>query len=552
MKTNKVMAAIIAGSVMLLSTMTAPADTTAGPKYDQDHGGYMITNVGSLYAGTGTFSVIIAGQQIYEASGTNINMSGFIIYNLGPASTASGAVNYAQVQGFTNDITDALLALFVPAAGGTFSGKVAINNTLDMGGDIDMAKSYPNFGYDISNCQAITVIIPATGNAAGLYADAAEHFIITNRASTGYMELLVKTPTSANGATTKTYVDGISNVILGTTGDARWYNISGDTLTGNMNAGYKIINSIGDLVMGDEPAALVPYPAVACNGSSNVLLVVTEFGNAGSAGMKAHGDDDIYTALDGCLELQAGFNGKIILTAMKGITFASAMNASGKVLTNLPTPTVSSGAATKGYVDLFLPLSGGTMTDDITMYGNKILDTAEITGNAGGDLKLVAHTASGRAIDIMGNDGSNTKIEHLDTPTAASDAANKGYVDSVGVSTYANVTNGLTIQGNLLMSDKIIASVKTLNGVSNICGRAQANLKLEPNIVGGYGIDVCGSVVSNLATPTAASHAVTKAYADGYADGVSNALFSSLIDITDAKFKALTNALINAGFAPPL
>jgi len=458
--------------ILATASMIFADDTKPGPFTDQDYHGYIITNAGKIFAGTGTFAVITADQTIYTASGTNIDMNGFLILNLGEANTASGAVNLAQVKALTNAIHTALLNVFLPLSGGEITGPVVMDNS-----KCDLVLGSVTLGNDISNCQAITIIIPAAGNVVGISADPYENLVLTNHASTGYMRVFVGTPTYPDNATTKAYVDGYAVPKTGGSYSGNVY-VTGDvSMVVTATENLKLTNDGGD-------------PALVAN-------------NSGASGTL------YYDAIEW------KFN-----TAVSGST-----------------PTETDHFTTKTYVDtadaLKLSLAGGTMegdlimgsavvgSSDIQMYGGDVLNTYQITGNAGGDLKLVAHTASGRALDVMGNDGSDTKIEHVDTPTADTDAANKKYVDDADDAVFADVTNGFELgETKTIMLDTNGSTLgSTYSGGVNLLAYNGYTLNIDGTYPIVYHIDqkadMAGFMITNITTSTEQNGVVTKAYVDG-------------------------------------
>ena len=177
---------------------------------------------------------------------------------------------------------------------------------------------------------------------------------------------------------------------------------------------------------------------------------------------------------------------------------------SGSKATGLPTPVDDTDAATKKYVDdaltalpsgNYLPLSGGTITGNISMSSNQI--------------KMVA------------------------APSARGDAANKGYVDDE-INKERAYANGISTK-----ADQAIAAANV----------AQNSADTKLDLTGGTmtgAIDMGSNKISGLATPTANTDAANKTYVDTAVSGVSGDA-STALTTAQAAQTAANNKLPLAG-----
>lgn len=174
------------------------------------------------------------------------------------------------------------------------------------------------------------------------------------------------TPTSGSDATNKTYVD-----TLVSTG---YLPLSGGTIAGNLTVtGNTSLNTVSS-------SGLASFATLSVTGSASI---------------------------GGTLD----------------------MNSLGIV--NLATPTSPNDAANKTYVDNlvtteYLPLSGGTITGNLTITGTTTANNL----NSSGVAALTTLTVSGASVMSNQLNMSNKKIINVDVPTAGGDAANKTYVDT--------------------------------------------------------------------------------------------------------------------------
>ena len=135
------------------------------------------------------------------------------------------------------------------------------------------------------------------------------------------------------------------------------------------------------------------------------------------------------------------------------------MNAgSAGTITNLPSPTNASDAATKGYVDTAIanvidsaPAALDTLNELAAALGDDANFATNVTNSIAGKVSKAGDSMTGAL--AMGNN----KITGLGTPTANTDAATKGYVDTQRDTRLA--LSGGTMTGAIAMSTNKITDV---------------------------------------------------------------------------------------------
>ncbi|UBZ12898.1 hypothetical protein LDL77_13495 [Flagellimonas marinaquae] len=194
-------------------------------------------------------------------------------------------------------------------------------------------------------------------------------------------------------------------------------------------------------------------------------------------------------------------------------------NANGATITGLGTPTAASDAATKAYVDAL----DGTDDQDLGIgAGGTANESVELTITDGasatidirdGDFDPSNEIQNIEEVLSDGNNANGATITGLGTPTAASDAATKAYVDAldgtddqdlgIGAGGTANESVELTI------TDGTSATIDIRDGDFDPSNEIQ---NIEEVLSDGNNAN--GATITGLGTPTAASDAATKAYVD--------------------------------------
>ena len=161
-------------------------------------------------------------------------------------------------------------------------------------------------------------------------------------------------------------------------------------------------------------------------------------------------------------------------------------------LINLLTPTLATDAATKGYVD------GKTWTTSVI--------TDFTTATLGFRLDQFAIPTTSLNLNSQ-------KIINLGVPTLGTDAANKNYVDGKTITLTGAVT-GTGVLGSIAttLTNIVTSQITNFNA-------AVTAFRLDQFATPTTSISMGGQKITNLATPTVATDAVTKAYADSIAGG---------------------------------
>ena len=143
----------------------------------------------------------------------------------------------------------------------------------------------------------------------------------------------------------------------------------------------------------------------------------------------------------------------------------TALNMGNQTIFNVKDPTVDDQGVNKGYVDKFLPLSGGTMTNELSMGGNKITNIAKPTRDADAATKKFVVVKTNKCLLLAGgtmtgpiNMGGN-KVANAATPTNPTDAATKFFVEKETQKCLS--LGGGTMTGNLDMNSQQINNIAT-------------------------------------------------------------------------------------------
>ena len=143
--------------------------------------------------------------------------------------------------------------------------------------------------------------------------------------------------------------------------------------------------------------------------------------------------DDFATNYDNLVSYNDVKN--IFVSRKETFPMETALNMGNHTIFNVKDPTVDDQGVNKGYVDKFLPLSGGTIKNDLSMGGNKITNIARpmrdadaatkkfVVGKTDKCLRLAGGTMTG-PINMGGK-----KVTNAATPTNPTDAATKFFVE---------------------------------------------------------------------------------------------------------------------------
>lgn len=214
------------------------------------------------------------------------------------------------------------------------------------------------------------------------------------------------------------------------------------------------------------------------------------------------------------------------LSANGAVNLGSSVTIAGGTIngTQIGNVTPSSGAfTTVSAASGFTGNLTGNVTGNLT--GNVI---GNVTGDLDGNVTTSTGTSTFNNVTINGtldmNAGSAGTITGLATPTNASDAANKGYVDT-GLALKLNLSGG-TMSGNLTMGGNTVTGLGTPTNNSDATTKTYVDTAdaLKLNLSGGTmsgNIAMNNNRVTGLLDPSSNQDAATKAYVDSVAQGLS-------------------------------
>lgn len=231
-------------------------------------------------------------------------------------------------------------------------------------------------------------------------------------------------------------------------------------------------------------------------------------------------DKRIFTENASTQIVELGTNPSTVTTATATVTgtltangtFASS-NAvvTGGTINSTPigatTPSTVRGStvtATTGFVGGLTGNVTGNLTGNVT--GNVV---GNLTGNVTGNVTASTGTTTLNNLVVNGTaDFTNTKLTNITTPTLASDAANKGYVDA---------TVAAVIDSAPAALDTLNELAAALGDDANFAGTVTTALATKLPLAGGTmsgAIAMGTSKITGLGDPTALQDAATKAYVD--------------------------------------
>lgn len=180
-----------------------------------------------------------------------------------------------------------------------------------------------------------------------------------------------------------------------------------------------------------------------------------------------------------------------------------------------------------------LPLSGGTMTGEINMDGNKITNLPAPTADLDAVTKAYLDNAVATAVaDYLAKTGGTmtgvinmggNKITSLATPTASTDAATKNYVDNAVPSSDYLPLSGGTMTGNINMGGNSLSNVAEVPIDSSHTSYAVPISQLQDlyfsrkglnQMQSGANIRMGNNIIHQVADPTVSSDVATKGYVD--------------------------------------
>jgi hypothetical protein len=391
----------------------------------------------------------------------NLDLAGFKIVNLGTPTLPTDAVTKAYA--------DSLVAGSITLTGAvTGSGTGTINTTLT---PITTAL-ITNFNTEVAAFRLDQFTAPNTVVSMG-------NNKITNLA----------VPTLATDATNKSYVD------------AKTWTTSAITDFITSVTAFRLDQfaaPISSLSMGSQKITNLATPTLATDAVTKAYAdsLVGGASITLTGAVTGSGSGTIVTTLTDITTAQiTNFNSAV--TAFRLDQFTAPTGSVGfgnQKLINILTPTLATDAATKGYVDAK------------TWTSSAITDfTSAVT----------AFRLDQFALPISSLNVNSQKIINLGVPTLGTDATNKNYVDGKTITLTGAVT-GSGVLGNIVttLTNILTSQITNFNA-------AVTAFRLDQFAVPTSAVSMNGQKITNLATPTISTDAVTKAYADSLVAGAS-------------------------------
>lgn len=331
------------------------------------------------------------------------------------------------------------------------------------------------------------------------------------------------TPTLATDGATKGYIDSAISSLPAST-----VTLSGD-VTGSGSTGSPISTTLNKRL--DQITA--PIASVSLN-SQKITNLGTPTANTDAA-TKLYVDTNNPSSsvvLQGAVS-GTGLTGTPITTTLNTTLNnipipTAAVSLNSQKITSLATPTVATDGATKGYVDTAIgSIPGGSVTLSGAVSG---------TGSVGSTISTTLLTTLNNVpIPTSQVNLNSQKIIGLASPTVATDATTKGYVDGA-ISSIPAAT--ITLAGAVTGSGAAGTSITT-------------NLITKLNAVPApiASVDFSNQKILNLATPTLATDGTNKTYVDSLVTTNSNISGSANVTVTGTNPKVinLTTTGVTAG-----
>jgi len=281
-------------------------------------------------------------------------------------------------------------------------------------------------------------------------------------------------------------------------------------------------------------------PGSLWENSSTGRIYVCVGNTSGSAVWRELVQQDLAGAMITDVDINGGdIDGTDIGTASVGTGSFSTINASGNITGNLVGNSAgvhngavtgnvtgnitSSGTSTFGAIDVnggaidgtiigasvLAAISGSTITGSSFVGPLTGTVAGNVTGNLAGNVTASSGTTVLNNLTVNGTiDVTSTKIENVQDPTSAQQAATKNYVDTQVSNLVSSAPAALDTLNELAAAIGDDANFST-----TITNSIAAKLPLAGGTLTGD-INAGGNTVTNLATPSANSDAATKAYVD--------------------------------------
>jgi len=445
------------------------------------------------------------------------------------------------------------------------------SHQLSMGGNVSFASSFStvgNYSVTLTATANTAVTLPASGTLATL-SNTLDQFAVpvANISLNSHKIINLATPTNSNDAATKSYVDSsVSGGVVTLSGAVTGSGNVGTTIITTLNP-VTSITAVGTLTSGTWNASIISpvYGGTGVNNGSNTLTlqknVVFNATSGTSITFLANGTTAVILPLSGTLATLSNSINDFALPS-------ASINFNSQRLTFVGTPTTSTDAATKGYVDTAVGGTSPTTATYILQTANASLTNAQVLGSL--STGLLKNTTITGVLTIA---AAGTDYYAPGSPTKLIDNASSQNI-SVGRNAFNNITTG---QGNAIFGNSAIPL--TTGGSNCIFGSnmAQSLTSGNSNVIMGAGAGmqlssgssntlIGTSAGSNLTTPlfnviigvgaagylqTGGSNVAIGANA-GYWNGVGFASYSNCVFLglqTQPTSATLTNAVAIGAYA---
>jgi hypothetical protein len=373
----------------------------------------------------------------------------------------------------TMNYVDTELADFLPLAGGTMAGAIAMGDNLITG------VTDPSAAQDAATMNYVDTEITALNLTTGPYLE------LIGGTMSGAIDMgseqinNVADPTAAQDAVTLLYAD------------TNYMPVDGSVpATGDLDAGGNNIINVADPVNAQDAATKAWTEANFLD-----LAGTSSMSGALDMGSNTIGSLSPATANDEAVNL--GQTDGLYMPIGGGTPATGNLDMGGFKVIDLGTPTIGTDATTKDYVDTFLPLGGGTMSGVIAMGASKITGVADPTLDQDAATKVYVDNAvaggSSSFVEIAGDTMTGDLIMGAGAQHSADASASDG---APAYSFTGALDSGMWYNGNLNFA---------IGGGSALTIASSG---------GANELDVHGRQVVGVADPTEDDHAATKGFID--------------------------------------